>query len=83
MEDLVNHPDHYQSDEGIEAIEAIEASMSAEGFQGYLKGNALKYLWRWDKKSTDPKLRVQDLEKAQWYLNRLKSYALQEGERDD
>ena len=79
MKDPVNNPDHYNSG-GIEAIIAIEASMTAEGFQGYLKGNALKYLWRWDKKSTDPKLRVQDLEKAQWYLNRLTSCAIHEGE---
>lgn len=78
MKDPVNNPDHYNSG-GIEAIIAIEASMTTEGFQGYLKGNALKYLWRWDKKSTDPKLRVQDLEKAQWYLNRLTSCAIQEG----
>jgi hypothetical protein len=29
-------------------------------------GNALKYLWRWKKKNG-----VEDLKKAQWYLNKL------------
>lgn len=77
-QDVVNHPDHYQSDGGIEAIEAIEASLSSEAFKGYLKGNALKYLWRWDKKNASAKLKIQDLAKAQWYLNRLKLYSEEE-----
>lgn len=64
--DPVNNPDHYNEGE-IECIDAIEASMSLEEFQGYLKGNSLKYLWRYKYKS-NPK---QDLEKAQWYLTKL------------
>ena len=68
MGDVVNHPDHYtKSLNGIECIEAIEASMSDEEFKGYLKGNVLKYLWRYRKKNK-PK---EDLEKANWYLNKL------------
>lgn len=63
--DLVNQPPHYNQG-GIEAIEAIKASMSAEEFQGYLKGNAIKYLWRYRHKNG-----VQDLQKANWYTNRL------------
>ena len=70
MNDLVNQPDHYNHG-GIECIEAIEASLSAEAFQGYLKGNAIKYLWRWDHKNADPVLQLQDLRKANWYLLRL------------
>lgn len=66
--DEVNHPEHYTHNEhGIECIQAIQASMTAEEFQGFLKGNTLKYLWRYRYKGK-PK---QDLEKAQWYLNRL------------
>lgn len=73
-EDFVNSPGHYKLNEhGIECIDAIEASMSAEEFLGYLKGNALKYLWRYRYKG-NPK---QDLEKAQWYLTKLT--AKQEG----
>ena len=47
--DAVNHPSHYASG-GIECIEAIKASMTQEAFNGYLKGNILKYLWRYEKK---------------------------------
>ena len=65
-QDEVNHPDHYNTGK-VECIEAIKASMSAEEFKGYLKGNTLKYLWRYNYKGK-PK---QDLEKAQWYLNKL------------
>ena len=63
--DPVNHPAHYTQG-GIECIEAIEASMSKEAFAGYLKGNMLKYVWRYQHKGG-----VEDLRKAQWYLNRL------------
>lgn len=63
--DLVNQPPHYNQG-GVECIEAIKASMSAEEFQGYLKGNAMKYLWRYRHKNG-----VQDLQKANWYNNRL------------
>lgn len=63
--DLVNQPPHYNMG-GIECVEAIKASMSAEEFQGYLKGNAIKYLWRYRHKNG-----VQDLQKANWYNNRL------------
>ena len=42
--DPVEQPDHYNKG-AIEAIEAIKASMPEHEFKGYLKGNALKYLW--------------------------------------
>lgn len=64
--DEVARPEHYNSG-GVECIEAIKASMSAEEYRGYLKGNTLKYLWRYSYKGK-PK---QDLEKAKWYLERL------------
>lgn len=57
-------PSHYQGE--IECIEAIKASMSTQQFLGYLKGNIQKYVWRYDRKNG-----VEDLRKAQWYLNRL------------
>ena len=66
IEDIVNNPPHYNK-HGIECIEAIKASMTDEEYQGYLKGNTLKYMWRYRYKG-HPK---QDLEKAQWYLNQL------------
>ena len=66
VSDPVNSPSHYTAG-GIECIEAIKASMSPEEFRGYLKGNSLKYLWRYQNKEKP----VQDLSKSNWYLNRL------------
>lgn len=67
-EDVVNHPPHYNHNEhGVECIDAIQASMTAVEFRGYLKGNALKYQWRYGYKDKP----LEDLQKAQWYLNRL------------
>ena len=63
MPDSTN-PEHYQGH--IECIEAIEASMTPEAFKGFMKGNILKYVWRYEKKNG-----IEDLRKAQWYLNRL------------
>ena len=62
----VENPDHYNAG-AIEAIEAIRASMDSEQYFGYLKGNVMKYLWRYDYKEKP----VEDLRKADWYLNRL------------
>jgi hypothetical protein len=64
--DVVNSPPHYKSG-GIEAIEGIEASMAPEAYAGYLKGNIMKYMWRYERKGKP----VEDLKKAQWYLGRL------------
>lgn len=64
--DMVNHPPHYQSENGIECIDAIQAALTPEEFRGYCKGNALKYAWRERGKGGD-----EDLKKAAWYLNRL------------
>ena len=64
--DPVNNPQHYNTG-NIECIEAIQESMSSEALKGYLKGNTMKYLWRYDYKGKAS----EDLEKAGWYLNRL------------
>ena len=63
-EDMVNHPPHYNK-AGIETIEAIKA-MTDGGFEYYLQGNIMKYLWRYRYKNG-----VEDLKKAQWYLEEL------------
>lgn len=64
--DVVNFPAHYTQGE-IECIDAIRASMSQEEFKGFLKGNAMKYLWRYSYKGNAS----EDLKKAHWYINRL------------
>lgn len=61
--DKIN-PNHYKGE--IECIDAIKSSMTTEAFNGYLKGNVLKYMWRYEKKN-----KIEDLQKAQWYLNKL------------
>ena len=71
--DVVNSPPHYKTG-GIEAIEGIEASMAPEAFAGYLKGNIMKYMWRYERKGKP----IEDLKKARWYLDRL--IGLREGE---
>lgn len=66
-EDLVNNPSHYNQS-GIECIQAIEASLTKEHpFSGMLKGNVIKYLWRYIYKGNP----LQDLRKARWYLDKL------------
>lgn len=64
--DAVNHPEHYQSESGIECIDAIRASLGLDGFVAYCRGNAIKYSWRSGKKSEH----AEDLRKAAWYLDR-------------
>ena len=63
-DDMVNHPPHYNK-AGIETIDAIKA-MTDSGFEYYLQGNIMKYLWRYRYKNG-----VEDLKKAQWYLTEL------------
>jgi len=63
-EDMVNSPKHY-NESGIECIDALQA-MLGSGFDAYLQGNIAKYLWRYKYKNG-----VEDLQKAQWYLNKL------------
>ena len=74
-EDMVGSPRHYNTG-NIECIEAIEESMSSVAFKGYLKGNCMKYLWRYDYKGKQ----VEDLQKAQWYLAKLTQVVVFENE---
>lgn len=66
--DQVNSPSHYTSG-GIETIDFIEAKRL-----NYNLGNAVKYItragvkFRVDKNATEA--RIEDLEKAIWYLQR-------------
>jgi hypothetical protein len=58
--DTVNHPPHYKAG-GIETIDFIEAKSL-----NYNLGNVVKYITRADHKGN----KLEDLRKAQWYLNR-------------
>ena len=59
--EMVNHPNHYQSGNGIEVIDVIEAFNL-----NFNLGNAIKYCLRCNKKFN----MIEDLEKAKWYLER-------------
>ena len=64
MDDFVNKPPHYTKG-AIETIEAIESALG-KGFEFYLQGNIMKYIWRYTHKN-----QIEDLKKAQWYLSKL------------
>lgn len=59
----VSNPKHY-TDGKIEVIDFIEDKKL-----GFHLGNCVKYISRAGKK--DPTKRLEDLEKAQWYLTRI------------
>ena len=63
MSDPIN-PKHYKRHD-IECIDAIKAAL-VEGFPDYLRGNVLKYLWRYKERNG-----VEDLRKARQYLDWL------------
>ena len=63
----VNHPNHYQSETGLEAWDVIEAFTSdLNGVEAFDTGNVIKYICRWKKKNG-----LKDLEKAKFYIEHL------------
>ena len=70
-QNMVDNPPHYNNG-SIECIEAIEAMLNKEEYIGYLRGNALKYRWRFRYK----KKPFEDLRKARWYEERLMKFLL-------
>lgn len=67
--DMVNHPPHYQLNNGIESIDVIRGCLTEEEYKGWCKGNALKYQFRAGKK--DPSKTIEDYKKAMFFLNEL------------
>ena len=65
-DDKVNSRSHYLKGRK-ETIDVIQDGMTDDEYHGYLKGNVLKYVSRYKFKG-EP---LEDLKKAQWYLNRL------------
>lgn len=62
--DKIN-PDYYKN-KSIETIEVIRNELTSDEFRGYLKGQIFKYLARHRLKNG-----IEDLKKAQWYMNYL------------
>ena len=75
IKDMVNSPPHYKQDD-VECIDAIQ-SATGEGFEYYLQGVILKYIWRYRYKGKP----IEDLKKAEWYLNKLLELKTEEGKR--
>lgn len=63
--DLVNSPSHYAGQGEIECIEVLE-QLAKDG-NDFRILNAIKYLWRWQHKGG-----VLDLDKAIWYITRVR-----------
>ena len=65
--DMINHPPHYISANGLEAIDVIDAfTADLKGHDAVYTAKILKYILRWKHKDG-----IKDLKKARWYLNRL------------
>lgn len=65
MSNKVDHPEHYNFGK-METLDLIDNFSTPEEYDGFLKGNIIKYLHRYNYKNG-----LEDLEKAQWYLNKL------------
>lgn len=65
VKESVDHPTHYNQG-SIEVIDMIRASLTPEEFDGFCKGNILKYTMRERYKGG-----TQDLEKAKKYMEWL------------
>ncbi len=65
--DMVNHPPHYQSENGIECIECIRGALGRDGFIAFLRGQIIKYTWRSASKGS----MLEDQQKCNWYEQKL------------
>lgn len=64
-DEVIYKPAHYNQN-SMETIDVIENSVPRVHFCGYLRGNILKYMLRYEHKNG-----TEDLKKARWYLTRL------------
>ena len=66
--DNVNKPSHYHTG-NIDVIKFSEENFSNEELKGFYRMNAIKYITRYDKKNG-----IEDLDKAIFYINKLKEF---------
>ena len=69
MSDNVNHPNHYQTEGGLEVIEIIRSILGDGYYEAYCIGNIIKYISRYKKKNG-----LEDLKKAGVYLGFVIDY---------
>ena len=62
--DNVNHPAHYETGQ-FECIDVMIETQGIEAAQAFCVCNAFKYIYRHNNKNG-----VEDIKKAQWYLNK-------------
>lgn len=65
LNDLVNHPKHYELPNGVEVFDVISGSFGDEAIKGFCIGNVIKYVCRHERKNG-----IEDLRKAKWYLDK-------------
>lgn len=75
--EMVNHPDHYQSENGLEVIDVIKAfTKDLNGIEAFDTGNIIKYACRWPRKNG-----IEDLKKVVWYAQDLIKYLEEKEEK--
>lgn len=72
--DAVNHPYHYEGSTSIECIDAMLVAFGSYNVFYFCLQNAFKYLWRHKNKNG-----LEDVRKAQWYLDHAHYILEQEG----
>lgn len=65
-QDMVNRPNHYAPN-GVDSFMHMKDQMGKDAFDGFLQGNAMKYVQRYKFKGKP----VEDLTKAAFYLFHL------------
>ena len=65
MPDMVNSPAHYRLDGlDIESKDVLKSVLGTKGYVHWTCGNAMKYIFRWEKKNG-----IEDLKKARKNLD--------------
>ncbi len=76
MADNVNHPAHYNQGK-FECIDVMVEIFGVKNVKTFCLINAFKYLWRCNAKNGD-----EDVEKAQWYLDKYLDLAAEQKEAE-
>lgn len=70
-------PAHYVLEDGSDSMDLIAKILGREQFKGFLRGNAFKYLIRYELKGG-----IEDLRKAMDYIERLASLEEEPADRE-
>ena len=63
-EDVINHPNHYETGK-FECIEVMQEALGVDAVKNFCLCNAFKYIYRHNRKNG-----LEDIKKAQWYINK-------------